>query len=303
MDIQAFFDKNLPGKSIEYGASLAKYTTFRVGGCADALLKPASESELILAYKLCRENNIPVTLIGNGSNLLIKDGGIRGLVIRLGDSLTGIRVQENRVRAMAGESLARLSNACLKAGLTGLEFASGIPGSVGGGMAMNAGAYGGQLSDVTEFCRVLDPATGAIETLDKNELQMGYRSTRVLKENKLVLEADFVLTAGDPEQIKAQMDELNARRREKQPLSYPSAGSFFKRPEGHFAGALIEQAGLKGLSVGDARVSEKHAGFIINTGAATANDIISLMHEVQRRVFEAFGVTLEPEVRILGEDL
>ena len=300
--ITDILSKILPSERLVMGASMSRYTTFRVGGNADALFFPKDESELALAFKIAKENGIPVTVIGNGSNLLVKDGGIAGLVIRLGDEFSGITVAGNRITALAGDSLTRVAMKAYENGLAGFEFASGIPGSVGGGMAMNAGAYGGELKNVTVSARLMDPETGEVTEYSVDELQMGYRTTLALTKGLIVTEAVFELTAGDKETIKATMDELNKRRRDKQPLTYPSAGSTFKRPEGYFAGALIEGAGLKGLTVGGAQVSEKHAGFIINTGSATAKDILDLIELVRQKVLKNSGVTLEPEVRILGRD-
>ena len=300
--MKEFLIKYLPAERLVFDAPMSRYTTFRVGGNADALFFPKDESELALAFKIAKENGIPVTVIGNGSNMLVKDGGIAGLVIRLGDEFSGITVTGTRVTALAGDSLTRVAMKAYENGLTGFEFASGIPGSVGGGMAMNAGAYGGELKNVTVSARLMAPETGEVTEYSVDELHMGYRTTLALTKGLIVTEAVFELTAGDKETIKATMDELNKRRRDKQPLTYPSAGSTFKRPEGHFAGALIEGAGLKGLTVGGAQVSEKHAGFIINTGSATAKDILNLIDLVKQRVFENSGVMLEPEVRILGRD-
>ena len=243
---------------------------------------------------------VPVMVIGNGSNLLVRDGGIRGLVILLGEGMAAVARAENVITAWAGASLARVAAYAQASGLSGLEFASGIPGTLGGGCAMNAGAYGGQLSDVLIDAQVyLD---GELRTLTRDEMQMGYRTTLPLRRGGVVLSARFALQPDDPEAISARMRELNARRREKQPLNYPSAGSTFKRPEGYFAGALIEAAGLKGRSVNGARVSEKHAGFIVKPGEATAADIIELIRIVQDEVMAHAGVALEPEVRIIGED-
>ena len=279
---------------------MARHTTFKVGGPADVMFLPESPEQLVRAMEAAREAGVPVLVIGNGSNLLVRDGGIRGLVIALGEGMAAIARTGSVITAWAGASLARVAAYAQAAGLAGLEFASGIPGTLGGGCAMNAGAYGGQLSDVLIDAEVyLD---GAVRTLTRDEMQMGYRTTRPLREGGVVLCARFALTPDDPEAIGARMRELNARRRDKQPLNYPSAGSVFKRPEGHFAGALIEQAGLKGLSVNGAKVSEKHAGFIVKVGEASASDIIALVRMVQDRVEADFGVRLETEVRILGED-
>lgn len=281
---------------------MARHTTMRVGGPAEILFSPAGEGELLFAVREAKRAGAPFRIIGNGSNLLVLDGGLPGLTIRLGEAFSKISVDGNQIRAQAGALLSRVAAAARDASLTGLEFASGIPGSTGGGMAMNAGAYGGQLSDVFEGCRALDPETGIISALGPAEMALGYRESAALSRGLIVTEAAFRLTAGDRSAIQAKMDDLSARRREKQPLNLPSAGSTFKRPEGYFAGALIEQAGLKGLRVGGACVSEKHAGFVVNDRGATAKDVLDLIRLVQARVLEHSGVRLETEVRILGEE-
>lgn len=281
---------------------MARHTTMRVGGPAEILFSPANEGELLFAVREAKRAGAPFRIIGNGSNLLVLDGGLPGLTIRLGEAFSKISVDGNQIRAQAGALLSRVAAAARDASLTGLEFASGIPGSAGGGMAMNAGAYGGQLSDVFEGCRALDPETGIISALGPAEMALGYRESAALSRGLIVTEAAFRLIAGDRSAIQAKMDDLSARRREKQPLNLPSAGSTFKRPEGHFAGALIEQAGLKGLRVGGACVSEKHAGFVVNDRNATARDVLDLIRLVQARVLEHSGVRLETEVRILGEE-
>ena len=281
---------------------MARHTTMRVGGPAEILFSPASEGELLFAVREAKRAGAPFRIIGNGSDLLVLDGGLPGLTIRLGEAFSKISVDGNQIRAQAGALLSRVAAAARDASLTGLEFASGIPGSAGGGMAMNAGAYGGQLSDVFEGCRALDPETGIISALGPAEMALGYRESAALSRGLIVTEAAFRLTAGDRSAIQAKMDDLSARRREKQPLNLPSAGSTFKRPEGYFAGALIEQAGLKGLRVGGACVSEKHAGFVVNDRNATARDVLDLIRLVQARVLEHSGVRLETEVRILGEE-
>lgn len=277
-----------------------RHTTFKVGGPADVLFLPESEDQLVRALAIARDAGTPCIVIGNGSNLVVRDGGIRGLVIALGEGMAAIVRTGDTLTAWAGASLARVSAYAQASGLSGLEFASGIPGTLGGGCAMNAGAYGGQLSDALIDARVL--LDGEVKTLTVDDMQMGYRTSLPLREGGIVISARFALTPGDPEAIAARMRELNARRRDKQPLNHPSAGSTFKRPEGYFAGALIEQAGLKGRRVGGAQVSEKHAGFIVNTGGATATDILTLIGVVQDEVLARFGVRLETEVRILGED-
>ena len=279
---------------------MCRHTTFRVGGPADVMFFPQSAEELQRAMALARAQGTDVLVIGNGSNLVVRDGGVRGLVIVLGEHMARIGVEGACLRAQAGAMLARVSAAAQEAGMSGLEFASGIPGTLGGGCAMNAGAYGGQLSDMLSCAAVL--LDGEVRTLSRDEMQMSYRSTLPLRTGGIVLEAEFELHADDPAEIMARMKDLNARRRDKQPLNLPSAGSTFKRPEGHFAGALIEGCGLKGARVGGAQVSEKHAGFIVNTGGATASDILGLIALVQRRVLAETGVALETEVRIVGED-
>lgn len=288
-----------PGMRVLENEPLCAHTTFRVGGPADVMAFVRSEKELSELFTNFKSETI--TVIGNGSNVIVKDKGIRGLTIVLGEEFSMIDVDECEITASAGALLSKIARTAYTHSLTGLEFASGIPGSLGGGMAMNAGAYGGQLSDVCVSARVLDPETGEIREYPASELALGYRTSMPLKTGRIVTSAKFALKAGDKEEILKTMEDLNARRREKQPLAYPSAGSTFKRPEGHFAGALIEGANLKGASVGGAQVSTLHAGFIINTGTATAQDILDLIKHVQNTVFEKYAVKLEPEVRVLGE--
>ena len=278
---------------------MSRHTTFRVGGPADLMYFPACSEQLVKALNAAKEKEIPVLVMGNGSNMIVRDDGIRGLVIVLGERFAEVSVDGEILTAQAGVSMARMAAAAQAASLSGLEFASGIPGTLGGGCAMNAGAYGGQLSDVLIDAEVY--LNGEIRTLTLEEMQMGYRTTLPLREGGIVLGARFRLTPDDGEAIMARMKELNARRRDKQPLNFPSAGSTFKRPEGYFAGALIEQAELKGRTVGGAQVSEKHAGFIVNIGGATAKDITDLIAVVQDEVMRRFGVQLETEVRIIGE--
>ena len=279
---------------------MAKHTSFKIGGPADILACPSDAEQLKAAVQAAKECGVAVFIMGNGSNLIVRDGGVRGLVISLGERFSRIRVQGEELTAQAGASLKRVAAAAQEAGLSGLEFAAGIPGTLGGGVAMNAGAYGGQVSDVLVDAQVL--LDGEAATLTRAEMEMGYRSTVPLKRGLPVLSARFRLTRDDPEAIAERARRFNALRREKQPLSFPSAGSVFKRPVGQFAGALIEAAGLKGLTVGGAQVSEKHAGFIINLGGATATDVLKLIAEVQRRVQAHAGVWLETEVRIVGTD-
>ena len=291
--------KLAPDRVLE-NAPMSRYTTFRVGGPADVLFLPASMEELRTALAAAKAEGVPVCLIGNGSNLIVRDGGIRGLVIALGEPFSELRVEGAQVWAQAGARLSAVAAAAQRAGLAGLEFASGIPGTLGGGCAMNAGAYGGELKDVLVWADVL--LDGELHRLSRDEMEMGYRSTMPLRRGAIVVAACFELRRDDPEAIQERMRDLANRRREKQPLNLPSAGSTFKRPEGHFAGALIEQCELKGCTIGGAQVSEKHAGFIVNVGDATAADILNLIEHVQRVVRAQTGVHLETEVRVLGEN-
>ncbi len=289
-----------PAERVLANEPMSRHTTFRVGGPADVLFFPAGADELMRAMNAARELGEPCFVMGNGSNLLVKDGGVRGLVICIGEPMGAVSVEGTLVRAQAGASLSRVAREALSASLAGLVFASGIPGSVGGAVAMNAGAYGGEIRGVLARALVLEEGQAAWKTAES--LNMGYRSSDVLRRGLVVLEAEFALTPGDREALQAETNELARRRREKQPLNLPSAGSTFKRPEGHFAGALIQEAGLKGYRVGGAQVSELHAGFVVNTGGATASDILRLIADVQARVMENAGVRLEPEVRIIGEE-
>ena len=278
---------------------MSRHTTFRVGGPADYYLKPnAAQIKEVLA--LCEKESVPVQIIGNGSNLLVGDGGVRGVVLEIGSGMDGLTIEGNVITAQAGASLARIAQEAAKASLSGLEFASGIPGTVGGAVVMNAGAYGGEIRDVLKWADVLLPE-GEIHRFTTEELHLSYRHSIVPELSGVVLAAAFALEQGERIQIREHMEELRVRRVAKQPLEYPSAGSTFKRPEGHFAGKLIMDAGLKGYRVGGAQVSEKHCGFVINREHATAADILKLMQEVQDKVQICFGVQLEPEVKLIGE--
>ena len=288
----------LPAGCVRENVTLAPYTTMRTGGPAALFAEPRSAQQLAHVHQWAQEKGLPLLILGNGSNLLIADSGFDGLVIHLGRALSEVSVFANTLTAQAGASLAAAARAAAQASLTGLEFAAGIPGSIGGAVCMNAGAYGGEIAQGIVSACVLTPE--GVRTVSKDELSLGYRSSAVMQNGWVVLEATFELAPGSPDEIKATMADLAARRREKQPLQYPSCGSFFKRPVGYYAGALIEQAGLKGYRVGDAQVSELHAGFVINRGHATSSEIYRLMQEVQRRVQAQFGVTLEPEVRLIG---
>ena len=279
---------------------MKNHTTFRIGGNADYFVSPHSVEEIQEIIAACKKENIPYYVIGNGSNLLVSDKGYRGVIIRLFKNFGMLEVKQERIYVQAGALLSRTAKKALEHGLTGFEFAAGIPGTIGGAMVMNAGAYGGEMKDVTESVTVLTP-DGEVKKLSKEELEMGYRTSVIVKKGYLVLEAELLLRRGNQEEILARMEELKEKRVSKQPLEYPSAGSTFKRPEGYFAGKLIMDAGLRGFQVGGAQVSEKHCGFVINSGNATAEDVIQLMREVSDRVKEQTGVVLEPEVKMLGE--
>ncbi|MDY5846173.1 MAG: UDP-N-acetylmuramate dehydrogenase [Bariatricus sp.] len=279
---------------------MKNHTTFRIGGPADYFVTPKDEKEIAAVIEICKKREIPYYIVGNGSNLLVGDKGYRGVVIQIFKTMNHIRVSENEIYAAAGSSLAQIASAALAAELTGFEFAAGIPGTIGGAVVMNAGAYGGEMKDVLASVQVLTEE-GELKTLSLEELKLGYRTSIIPKKNYIVIGARILLKPGKKEEIKARMDELREMRVSKQPLEYPSAGSTFKRPEGYFAGKLIQDAGLKGFSVGGAMVSEKHSGFVINTGNATASDVKKLISEVAACVKEQTGVTLEPEVKQMGE--
>ena len=277
--------------------SMALHTTFRIGGPARVYAAPADTMELARAAALCREYGEPYCLIGRGSNLLVSDHGVDGVVLST-ERMDQASVLGTRVRAHAGISLAKLARLALDASLTGLEFAAGIPGTLGGAVVMNAGAYGGEMKDVLADVTVLAP-DGTVRLLPAEELGLGYRTSRIPSNGWIVLEAELELKKGDPEAVRARMDDLAVQRKAKQPLEYPSAGSMFKRPAGYYAGKLIDDAGLRGFQVGGAQVSEKHCGFVVNRGGATAEDVLSLCEEVSRIVYEKFGVKLEREVKYL----
>ena len=279
---------------------MKKHTTFRLGGAADYFLSPEKAEQVAELIHICREENISYFILGNGSNLLVSDRGYRGTVIQIFKNMNDIRVEGTKLYVQAGALLSAIARKALDAGLTGMEFASGIPGTVGGAAVMNAGAYGGEMKDIIKSVTVLTKE-GEMKVLDASELQFGYR-TSVIKENGyVVLEAVIQLCPGDKETIQKRMEELKEQRVTKQPLEYASAGSTFKRLEGYFAGKLIQDAGLRGYQVGGAQVSEKHCGFVINTGDAVAEDVWNLIHDVQEKVYDKFQVKLEPEVKFLGD--
>ena len=301
---QNFYDKlnNVIAKdSILIDEPMSRHTTFRVGGPADFFVTPKAKEEVRDVIRICKEAGMPYYIIGNGSNLLVSDAGYRGVIVQIYKEMNEVKVEGELVKAQAGALLSGIAAKALGAELSGFEFASGIPGTIGGACVMNAGAYGGEMKDVLEFVTVLT-GEGKIIELGRNELELGYRTSVIAKKGYIVLGAVLKLERGDGEKIKTYMDELKEKRVTKQPLEYPSAGSTFKRPEGYFAGKLIEDAGLRGFQVGGAQVSEKHCGFVINRDHATAADIMELMRQVQIRVKENSGVDLEPEVKRLGDE-
>ncbi len=299
MSFQEKLSQILTKEQILRKEPMSRHTTFRAGGPADYYLKPEI-SQAAAVLKLCREAGMEVQLVGNGSNLLVGDGGIRGAVVELSSREIRVSPEGTVLIAQAGASLAKTALEAAKNGLHGLEFASGIPGSVGGAVVMNAGAYGGEIKDVLKWAKILLPE-GSIREFSNIELEFSYRHSIIPGLGGIVLEAAFQLEPGEESQIRAEMERLREQRNLKQPLEYPSAGSTFKRPEGYFAGKLIMDAGLSGFRIGDAQVSEKHCGFVINRGTASAEEIRNLIGEVQLRVQEKFGVMLEPEVRMIGE--
>ncbi len=296
-NIKKLFSEKL--SCVLFSEEMKKHTTFKIGGPADVFIDCENSDEVVLAIRLCKENKLPWMILGNGSNLLVSDDGIEGAVIHIGNKMNKIEVKENRIIAEAGALLSLVSNAALKASLSGLEFAAGIPGTFGGGIYMNAGAYGGELCNVIKFVTYIDE-DGNLKKEAAEDLDFSYRHSKFSDKNYAILSAELELVPGEASKIKETMTELNKRRCEKQPLEYPSAGSTFKRPEGYFAGKLIQDSGLMGYSVGGAMVSEKHAGFIINTGDAKASDVLELISFIKKTVFEKFGVMLEPEVRLTG---
>ena len=279
---------------------MTKHTSFHIGGPAELMAQPQSEAELQSLLLKAAEAAVPVTLVGNGSNLLVRDKGIRGLVIKLGSMLRDIKVSGNVLTFGSGVSLAQASRKAAELGLSGMEFAVGIPGSIGGAVYMNAGAYDGEMAKVVKSVRVMD-AAGEVSELSAGELDFGYRHSALQGSGKIVTSVTVELAAGDKQAIAEKMADFSNRRITKQPLELPSAGSMFKRPPGYFAGTLIDQTGLKGYTVGGAQVSTKHAGFVVNIGGATAADVLQLISDVQEKVFAAHGVHLEPEVLVLGE--
>ena len=288
------------GENVRRQEPMSLHTTFRIGGPADLFVMPGSIQAVADSIRICKETQTPYAVIGNGSNLLVSDTGYRGVIIQIGRNLNQVSVNGEEIRAQAGAMLSVIAKTALSESLTGFEFASGIPGTLGGAAVMNAGAYGGEMKDVLTEVTVLT-REGEIRTVPAGKLEMGYRTSLAAKNGWIILEAVLKFQKGDAEAIRGRMEELKMQRVTKQPLDLPSAGSTFKRPEGYFAGKLIMDAGLRGFTVGGAQISEKHCGFVVNKGGATAEDVRNLICAVQKKVQEDAGVKLEPEVKFLGE--
>ncbi len=300
-EFKAKLEKILPKDNIYYDEPLSKHSYFKIGGAVDVLLLPTTFEQVAEIYTLFKSENVPILFIGNGSNILFGDCGVRGGIIKISKQLSKVEVECNKIIAEAGALMPKIASVALEHSLSGYEFASGIPGTVGGAVFMNAGAYGGEMADVVTAVTVLN-TNGEIVHLQKSELSFRYRGSSVQDNGDIVLAVELTLEQGEPETIKALIDDYSARRRAKQPLNFPSAGSTFKRPTGYYAGKLIQDAGLRGKRYKDAAVSEKHCGFIVNLGNATASDVLHLIKIVQDTVYEKFAVELEPEVRMIGED-
>lgn len=298
--IYEFLSAHVPEEDILFNEPMCRHTTFRVGGDAECFVRIGNREQLRNIIPYFQQVEVPFFILGNGSNLLVGDKGYQGVVIQIGNRMNQITVDGERITAQAGALLSQVAKAALEKELTGFEFASGIPGTIGGGVVMNAGAYGGEMKQVVERVTVMD-RQGEILELSGDEMEFGYRTSVIKNRPFIVLEICLELQQGKGEEIRAKMNELARKRKEKQPLEFASAGSTFKRPEGYFAGKLIMDAGLRGYSIGGACVSEKHCGFVINTGRATAADVAEVISEVKDRVKERFGVTLEPEVVFLGD--
>lgn len=299
-DIRKELGERIPGVCIEEDVPMAQYTSFRAGGKARMMVVPADAEQLRAVLGVLAGSGVEYMVLGNGTNILVKDSGYDGVIVKIGSGFDYVRQEGCRLVCGSGTRMSVAAKAALEGGLSGFEFASGIPGFTGGAVFMNAGAYGGEMKDILRRAKIVSKDGSREFYMTADELEMGYRHTKLHDTGDIVTEVEFVLEEGNRTQIKAKMSELMEKRNSRQPVNFPSAGSFFKRPEGYFAGKLIQDAGLKGLSVGGAQVSELHSGFIINRGGATATDILQLMEMIQARVFDEFGVRLETEVRIIG---
>lgn len=299
--IISLFKKVIEEGKVLIDEPMKKHTSFKIGGPVDILVIPGNTEEIVKSIKICKDESINYMIIGNGSNLLVKDKGIRGVIIKIADNFKNIRIDKDKITVEAGALLSTISKKALKSSLSGFEFAGGIPGTIGGAVTMNAGAYGGEMKDVVKLVKCID-RDGNIISLSNEEMNFGYRKSSVEEEGLIVLEVELELKQSVYDEIKIEMDQLNKKRITKQPLNLPSGGSTFKRPTGYYAAKLIEDAGLKGMKYGDAQVSDKHAGFIVNLGGATSHDVLSLVSLVKNTVVDKFGIELETEVKIIGED-
>lgn len=295
------FGNILDKKSILPNEKMSRHTTYKIGGACDFMLLPETEAQVVGIVKICSENRIPLYVVGNGSNLLVKDGGIRGVVMKIASKMSDIKVDGNRIYVQAGALLGSVVKTAYENSLGGLEFATGIPGAVGGAVTMNAGAYGGHMQQIVKKIRVCD-RNGNVYEINADEMDFGYRHSIVRDRNLIVLSCELELQYADKNSVKEKMELLSAKRRSMQPLSLPSCGSVFKRPEGHYIGKLIEEAGLKGTTVGGAQVSMLHANFIVNVDNAKASDVLKLIDTVKAGVLEVFGIPIETEVIVIGED-
>lgn len=300
-DLNKLFTEKFNFEKVLIDEPMKNHTSFKIGGPVDVMIMPSNEEELVEAIKICRNNEINHYVMGNGTNLLVSDKGIRGVVIKISEKFGNIEVEGSTIRAQSGALISVVSKVALKNSLKGLEFASGIPGSIGGAVTMNAGAYGGEMKDVITKVRCLDINGNVVELL-KDEMNFRYRGSKVEDENLIVLEVEMELIKGDYNEIEATMKDLNERRISKQPLNLPSGGSTFKRPEGYFAGKLIDDSGLRGIRHGGAQVSEKHCGFIVNVENATCEDVKNLIRLVQKVVNDNFDIMLETEIKMIGEE-
>lgn len=297
---ELFKDKNVG--EVLFDEPMKNHTSFKIGGPVDVMIIPNNENQVVEAVSLCRENNIDFFIIGNGTNLLVKDGGLRGAVIKINEGLNSVKVGDNKIYCEAGALLTAVSKGVARESLTGMEFANGIPGTIGGAATMNAGAYGGEMKDIITKVRAIDKDNN-IKEYSNSEMNFRYRGSRVTDEDLIVLSVELELELGDPEKIDEVMRDLTYKRTSKQPLELPSGGSTFKRPEGYFAGKLIEDSGLRGLRHGGAQISEKHCGFVVNVDNASCKNVLELIQVVQKTVRDNYDVELETEIKLIGEDI
>lgn len=293
--------KFISSENIRLNEPMDRHVSFKIGGPADIMVLPGSVEEIVNTVEICKKNNYPYFIMGNGTNLLVRDGGYRGVIIKIGDNMSNYNIDGEEVYGQAGILLSSLSGYTARASLEGMEFASGIPGTLGGAVAMNAGAYDGEMKDIVEWARVVTPY-GDINKLSIEEMKMGYRTSLAQREGLIIVDCGMKLKKGNREEIEEKINEYSRRRKTKQPLHLSSAGSTFKRPKGYYAGKLIEEAGLKGKKIGNAQVSDMHCGFVVNLGGASAREVLALIDYVRNEVNKKFGVELEPEVKIIGED-